>query len=666
MVRTGKLEAEDLLCAWSIGSNRCNIQVTNQTNHAQESCFLDSGCTREIVGRDFAIARKLKLRRLEKPGIGRLMDGTTLVRITHETWQTISVPGTNGWKKYYVNFLVMPSDEGFVLGHRWLTKANPIIDWKNNTVTWRKTLLSGPQIDARKTKIQSKIPANDPPEWVKRQYGKVFDNRLAEDKLPRSRGELDYEFVLREHRPWAEKPRHYKPHDRAVIEEWIQKELKGGRWIPSKSPYRSQLHVADNDRVCCDYRPVNKHMVGDQWPIPNLKELMNTVAKAKYISSLDMPKGYNQVLNKEHIRQYLAVEVNGRLYEPMVMQFGSKTAVSWFQRIVCELLAEHLDRGIKVYLDNIIIYADTQEEHDRLLAWTLEQLIKEGFPLSPTKCEWSKPEALVGGFFVGSGRIRVDPEKVKAIVEWPEPTDHSKGALATWSRKFIGFINYIKEDIAGMSDIAAPLTDMQRNDSKQGWDDAAKTSFQALKALAAAAPILAAIDHRLPLRVYTDASDKGVGAHYTQTYPGCGHEVTLGFFSRKLNPAQQRYHTTERELMAIVYALEHIRSWILNNPYRPTVLTDHKALVKFMEKKKWNSRLDRWGATLLEFMPQIEFIPGKSNIAADALSRQWGGEKDSYETAILHDMMITPTEMRRVILEAGDPAAIMPLDEGKR
>jgi len=373
--------------------------------------------------------------------------------------------------------------------------------------------------------------------------------------------------------------------------------------------------------------------------------MIQDVAKARYITSLDMPKGYNQVRVKPECRKYLATEIDGGLYEPTVMQFGSKTAVPWFQRIVTWTLREYIDKGVKVYLDNIVIYCQTLEEHDKILAWVLERLIQEGFPVNKKKCEWAKQEVLVGGFFVGNGRIRTDPAKVKAIAEWPEPANNKPATLTKWSREFIGFINYIKEDLKGMSQVAAPLTDMQKKGFKGTWDETRKRAFAMLKALTLAAPILAAFDERLPLRVYTDASDKGLGAHYTQLYH-CGHEMTVGFYSKKLNPAQQNYHTTERELMAIVYALEHVRTWAHMARDNLTVLTDHKALVKFMEKRKWIPRLERWGTALLEYMPKIEFIAGRDNTAADALSRQWGGDN-------LHETQVISNEMIQLDTKAG-------------
>lgn len=630
----------------SLGSNLTYLPVYNSTLKTMTKHLLDSGCSREFVGLDYAKKNNLRYERLKQRVTLRMINENETREIKYATWQNIVIKGANGTRKFTIRYYIADISEDFVLGKRWLEKANPIIDWKSETVTWRNKLgeenTSKPfklVLASARIKHQSPIPANEAPAWVTKDFAKVFDDDIANNRLPRERGELDYSFELRPHQPWADRSRYFKPHDKEVLAKWLTNELAGGRFVPSISPYRCQMHIAVNDRVCCDYRPLNEHMIGQQQPIPNLKELVESVARAKHITSLDMPKGYNQVRLKKGMGKYMAVEVNGQHVEPTVMQFGSKTAVAWFQKVVSDILRENIDRGVKVYLDNIIVYADTQEEHDALLRWVLRRLIENGFPLSPKKCEWNKPEVLVGGFFVGNGRIRTDPAKIKAIVEWPEPAGNSRAELATWSRRFIGFVNYIKDDIKGMSDIAAPLTELQRKDTTRKWDDEAKTSFEMIKALAAAAPILTVFDHRLPLKVYTDASDRGVGAHYTQVYD-CGHEKTLGFYSRKLNPAQQRYHTTERELMAIVYALEHVRAWAQTGAGRPRILTDHKALVKFMEKKKWNPRLERWGATLLDYMPEIEFIAGDQNVVADAMSRQWGGEEPDRRVRIVEPDMI--------------------------
>jgi hypothetical protein len=608
--------------------------------------LVDSGCTAEFVGLKAARDQKLKLEKLSEPITLHMIDEKVTTQIKFATWQNISIRGTNGTKRFTIRYYVADISEEYVLGKRWLTKVNPIIDWEQHTLSWRKRVgeentSQKPKLvyAAMKVKHQSPIPANDAPEWVSKEFGKVFDDDIANNRLPPSRGDLDYRFELKPHTPWSERSRYFDPRKKEVLAKWLANELAGGRYIPSKSPYRCQMHLAVNDRVCCDYRPLNANMIGNQYPMPNLKELVESVARAKFITSLDMPKGYNQVRLAPGMGKYMAVEVNGQLVEPTVMQFGSKTAVPWFQQVVADVLRGKLDRGVKVYLDNIVIYADTQEEHDEILRWVLQQLIGAGFPLSPKKCEWSKSEALIGGFFVGNGRIRTDPAKIQAIIDWPAPTSTKRADLATWSRRFVGFTNFIKEDIKGFSDVAAPLTELQRKDTTRTWDDEAKTSLALVKALAAAAPILTVFDHRLPLDIYSDASNRGLGAHYTQKYD-CGHEKTLGFYSRKLNPAQQRYHTTERELMAIVYALEHVRAWAQTAAGRPRIHTDHKALVKFMEKKKWNPRLERWGATLLDYMPEIEFIAGNKNDVADAMSRQWGGDEPDHKIRVIEPDML--------------------------
>jgi hypothetical protein len=639
----------------ALGSDLMHVSAYNHALKHHVPHMLDSGCSKEFTNWDEVRKHGFKVQKLDMPIILQMIDPKKTAIVRYYTWQTITIEGENGPRKFTIKYLVGDIAEDYILGKRWLTKVNPIVDWKKHTLCWRKRMggeenTSKKHIVAAKAKIQSKIPANEPPSWVTRNFGRVFDDDIANSRLPRSRGELDYHFELKPHEPWHEKSRHFNPRKRAIIEAWLEKEKKGGRWVPSRSPYRCQLHVATGDRVCVDYRPLNDKMIGDQWPIPNLREFVHKFAQYKYLTSLDMPKGYNQILVRPDMRKYLAAEILGELYEPTVMQFGSKTAVAWFQRIVAWLLRDRRDR-VGVYLDNIVIGTNDSKEHDEILAWVLSRLIEAGFPLSPTKCEWKKDTVLVGGYYIGCGKIRCDPAKLDAITNWPEPTEFGRAELATWSRRFIGFVNFLKDSFKNMSGLAAPLTELQKKDTTRTWDAEAKASFKAIKELSRSAPILSAVDHRFPLCARTDASDKGLGAHYYQIVDG--RLRTTGFFSRKLNPAQQRYHTTERELMAIVYALEHARKDIQMTKGRPQVFTDHKALVKFMEKKKWLPRLERWGAALLEFMPDIQYIPGEENTIADALSRQWGGELDTHEVQVLTPRMMEKM-VRRLITELGN------------
>ena len=476
---------------------------------------------------------QLATRRLTQPVTVEYMDGR-IGTVTHATWQKVEIHGENGNRRFTVKYLVISGNEGFTLGMQWLAYANPDLDWTTKEIKWR-----GPVLHCRKARtriIQGEIKANEAPDWVKKNHPEVLQPRT--EWPPPHREGLDYEVILKKgFQPRREPTRRNTPRDRVAFELLGANELRSGRWRIGNGPQAVQMlwaaKAGGERRPCHDYRPLNKWIVDDAFPLPRIKDLMTDIAGCTIITSLDLPRAYNEIRIKDkRSEDLLAFYCGAKLYAPLVMQFGSKTAVAHFQRCITTFLGDLIGQGVHAYLDNIVIYASSREKHDALLNETLRRLWKNHLTIQPKKCEWAKQEVQFCGFLVGVQGVRLDPAKLAAVKEWKPPSKERPEPMKTQLREFLGFCNFYRDAVRDYSAIAAPLTALTSKLAPWRWGPAEEASFKLLKIAVLTAPVLAAYDERLPVEVHTDASDRGVAGTVEHRY-GCGHTQPIAFFSVK-------------------------------------------------------------------------------------------------------------------------------------
>lgn len=643
--------------------------------------LLDSGADLCLVSPEYVKKRRFKTTPLEKQLRLRYMDGTISNPITRKTTQTFWIEGRLTTPEY----LVADIDEEIVLGLDWLRKYNPIIDWKRETLEWRdnekqeilarqaaRSLrliteragaqdtgsvlasypVTGTQLStlrarkARKRIVQAEIKYNDPPAWVLRDHAGALGTRQP-GTLPPRRPEWDYKVQMKpDFVPRKEKGRRFSPEERRMFADLAAVETNhspdGWRWTKSKSPQCSQMlwaaKAGGEKRPCTDYRRLNSGMVDDGWPLPKIKDMVDDAARKKILSSLDIPKAYYELRTHPETKWLLAFQCGNEQYEPEVMQFGTKTAVQWWQRFLCHVLRKHLGKGVHVYLDNILIYADTQEEHDKLLRDVLLALEEENLTVNEKKCEWQKDQVQFCGFSIGSRGILMDETKVEAIKDWniPHGEKISEGESRTFVREFLGFTNFCKDVIPEYSKIAAPLTDLVSPKVPFVWDERVERAFQGLKDAFCKAPVIMPFVDEAPKEVFTDASDVALGGIVCQRVNG--KLQVIAFWSKKLSNTEQRYSVHDRELMALRTCFVKHRHWLHGAPGKVVAWTDHSALRHFMKSTEWKDRQVRWGNDLGEFNLEIRHLPGRSNRAADALSRKHysGSSKKEREEQVLH------------------------------
>ena len=364
--------------------------------------------------------------------------------------------------------------------------------------------------------------------------------------------------------------------------------------------------------MCIDYRALNKQTIKDRYPLPRIDLPLDRLGQARVFTKLDLAQGYHQIAMAEDSVEKTAFCTHLGQWEFIVMPFGLCNAPSTFQRLMNKVFAKEINSFILVYLDDILVYSRSIEEHWDHLKRALEKLRQAKLYGRLHKCEFLKDKVDYLGFEVSAKGVNASPEKVKAILDWPRPqTVHD-------IRSFLGLASYYRKFIRGFSQIAKPLTDLTREKVTWCWGDAQGDSFTALKVAMATAPVLRLPDFERQFVVTTDASDVAVGAILEQDF-GSGLQP-IAFASRKLNATEIRYSAYERELLGIVWAIGQWKHYF-QSPYPIVIQTDHAPLRHLPNQTSVNSRVWRWLSVLQVYEVEIRHIPGKKN-PADSLSRQ--------------------------------------------
>jgi transposase InsO family protein len=343
--------------------------------------------------------------------------------------------------------------------------------------------------------------------------------------------------------------------------------------------------------------------------MPRIDDILDQLGGARCFSTLDLASGYWQVPLRKEDREKTAFSVGVNHYEFTVMPFGLTNAPATFQRMMSTIL-----KGVKgclVFLDDIIIFADTWEEHHPILEDVLGRIRAAGLKLKRAKCQFGKASVKFLGHVVSSQGTEPDPEKVKAVQDFPTPTSASE------VRCFLGMASYYRRFVNGFASIAAPLHDLTKGERDFCWSTQADKAFATLKNHLCSSPVLALPNFSLPFTVYTDASDVGLGAVLAQRI-GCREHV-IAYASRALTSAEKNYSTTEKECLAIVWSVNYWRTYLLGKQF--DVVTDHQCLTWLQGLKEPKGRLARWILNLQEYQFDIKHRPGRQNGNADALSR---------------------------------------------
>lgn len=448
---------------------------------------------------------------------------------------------------------------------------------------------------------------------------------------------VEHHIRLSDPRPFRERSRRIAPADIDDIRRHLKDLLAAGIIKESRSPYASPIVIVRKKngsvRMCIDYRTLNNRTIPDQYTTPQIDDALDCLSGSRWFSVLDLRSGYYQIPMSEKDREKTAFICPLGFYEFQRMPQGITGAPATFQRLMERAVGDMHLLQVIVYLDDIIVFGRTLEEHEERLLKVLDRLEECGLKISLDKCQFCQPQVRYVGHIVSALGIATDPEKVSAVKNWKLPTDLRS------LRSFLGFCGYYRRFIKNYSAIVRPLTELTKGYPpknrhkaaqekkyyfKEGepfgerWDEECTKAFYNIIHCLTHAPVLAFADPSKPYVLHVDASLNGLGAVLNQEYPDGLRPVA--FASRKLNAPEQRYPIHQLEFLALKWAIvDKFHDYLYGAKF--TVRTDNP-LTYVLTTAKLNATGHRWLSALATYDFKVQYRPGRHNIDADLLSRQ--------------------------------------------
>ena len=427
---------------------------------------------------------------------------------------------------------------------------------------------------------------------------------------------------LVEHEIYTEGPpvrlpfRRQNPLVRAQEQSQVKEMLRDGVIRSSISPWASPVVMVKKKdgsmRFCVDFRKVNDATIKDAHPLPRIDDTLESLHGAKFFSTLDLKSGYWQVPIREQDKEKTAFRTcSGQLYEFNQLPFGLCNAPATFSRLMDRALAGLAWNICLYYLDDIIVFSASWEEHLERLRAVFERLRRANLKLGAAKCHLARREVSFLGYKVTPEGLEPEPKLMEAIDKLTPPTS------VTEVRSFLGLVGYYRRFIKRFSDKAAPLNALLHKEQEWSWTPQCQEAFDLLKGEISRKPVSAYLDFNKPFRLYTDASNLGLGAILAQYQEG--KERIICCASRTLNNAETNYSTTKKECLAIVWGVHMFRPFLMATQFE--ILTDHYALQWLRTMKNESALLHRWAASLEDYRFTILHRPGKLQGHVDGLSR---------------------------------------------
>ncbi|SPC66389.1 related to pol protein [Ustilago sp. UG-2017b] len=446
-------------------------------------------------------------------------------------------------------------------------------------------------------------------------------NEVEADKLPHHT-EHDLHLELVEGSKPPQGPLYLKgPKEMSELRRYLEENLEKGFIRPSKSLARSPvLFVPKKDgglRLCVDYRGLNEITVKNRAPLPLIEEQLFLLRKARIYTKLDLRAAYNLIRIAKGDEWKTAFGTKLGLYEYLVMPFGLANAPAHFQSFINDIFRDIIGVYVVVYLDDFLIFSDTEESHVKHVTEVLTRLRSNRLFAKLSKCEFHTKTVEFLGYIIKPTGIEMDPEKVRTVKEWPMPESIHD------IQQFLGFANFYRRFIGHFARIAKPLTSLVKPTErfkKFKLPEEAQQAFHQLIQAFTSAGVLQHFDYHLPTRVETDTSDFAIAGVLKQEHEQCWHPVA--YYSRKMSSAKKNYEIHDKELLAVVACLTQWRHMLAGLPSQLVILTDHEALKYFKSQCRITGRQARWAVLLADFDFILQYWPGDKGGEPDALTRR--------------------------------------------
>ena len=403
------------------------------------------------------------------------------------------------------------------------------------------------------------------------------------------------------------------------LDRFLDEHLRKGYIIPSKSPIASPVFfIKKKDgrlRLVQDYRKLNDFTIKNRYPLPLASDIINRLRHARLFTKFDVRWGYNNIRIRAGDEWKAAFTTNRGLFEPQVMFFGLTNSPATFQALMNTIISDLVATGrVAVYLDDILIYSSTHEEHRDTTHEVLQRLQTHDLYLRPEKCEFDRDEIEYLGLIIKQGEVSMDPVKVKAVTDWPTPRNLRE------LRGFLGFANFYRRFIKDFAKLARPLNNLTKKDTPWTWNGSQRQAFQALKDTFSRKPILAVWEPGRPTRLEVDASGYATGGVLLQKLEDdLWHPIA--FRSQSMVEAERNYEIYDKEMLAIIRALEDWRHYLEGLPRTFDIISDHRNLEYWQTAQNLTRRQARWSLYLSRFDFHLTHKPGTTNTQADPLSR---------------------------------------------
>src|SRR5258705_7661882 len=404
-------------------------------------------------------------------------------------------------------------------------------------------------------------------------FAHVF-NEDASKRLPKQRP-WDHAIDLKPgEEPYVGKAYPIDNKQREALNNFIDNNVKKGYIRPSNSPWAAPFFfVGKKDgklRPCQDYRKLNERTIPNKYPLPLIPELIDKLKDARIFTKLDLRWGYNNVRIKEGDEHKAAFIADGKLSEPTVMLFGIQNSPATFQSMMNELFKDLIREGhVVIYMDDILIFTANMETHRRIVRQVLQRLQDQDLFLKPEKCFFERDSIEYLSMIISHNQVRMDPAKLAAIADWPTPTKVKD------VQSFLGFGNFYRRFIQDFAHITKPLTTLMCKDHEWNWTPQCEAAFQELKQRFTTLPVLQIPDFDAPFRLEADASDFDYGAILSQQGPDT-HWHPVAFMSKQMTPAERNYNIYDKELLAIVWALDAWHHYLEGSSHPIDIWSDHK------------------------------------------------------------------------------------------